>query len=79
MRRLRVPIGDELLFAVVVLVAFLIGALLFGRIVDVLNVCTTSRCPPTETRVELHIVAGMIAIAVACVVLADLRTRNRLG
>jgi hypothetical protein len=75
-RRLRVPDGDELLFAVVVLVAFLIAALLFGRIVDVLNVCTTSRCPPTETRVELNIVTGLIASAVALVVLSILRTRS---
>ena len=79
MRRLRVPIGDELLFAVVVLTVFLIGALLFGRIVDVLSYCTTSRCPPEETRVEFNIVAGLIASAVACVVLAVLRTRNRMG
>lgn len=79
MRRLRVPIGDELLFAVVVLIAFLMGALLSGRIVDVLNYCTTSRCPPTETRVELNIVTGLIASAFAFVMLAVLRTRNRLG
>ena len=77
MRRLRIPIGDEPLLAGVVLLAFVVAGLLFGRVVEILNVCTTSRCPVTSTHIDIDIGAGLIAIVTAFVVLAVLRTRNR--
>jgi hypothetical protein len=70
LRRFGVPIGTpELLFAGVVLTAFLVGAVVLGRVAEVLNTCSTSRCAPTTAYVEPNIGAGLIAAFVTAVLL----------
>ena len=67
---------DWLVFGGVLLVAFVVGGLVFGSLAEILNVCTTNRCAPIERYVVLNIGAGLaVAAAVAVVLLLIGRRR----
>lgn len=58
-----------LLFAVVLLAAFVVGGTVFGTVAEILNVCATSRCAPVERYVVLNVGAGLAVAAVTGVAL----------
>ena len=60
---------DRLVFGGVLLVAFVVGGLVFGSVAEILNVCTTSRCVPVERYVVPNVGAGLAVAAVTTVVL----------
>lgn len=68
---------DRLVFAGVLLVAFVLGGLVFGSVAEILNVCTTSRCAPVERYVVLNVGAGLAVAAVTGVVLVLIGRRRR--
>jgi hypothetical protein len=64
----RTSIRDWLLFAFALVAAFLVGGAVFGRVEEILNVCTT-RCSPVEQYVSLNVGAGLSIATLTAVVL----------
>ena len=70
---------DRLLLGGVLLVAFVIGGLVFGSVAEILNVCTTSRCAPVERYVVVNVGAGLAVAAVTGVGLLLIGRHRRSG
>ena len=71
--------ADWALFAGVVVAVFLVGGLLWGDPIEVLNTCSGGDCPPTRY-IALDPVAGMVFAFVAAVVLVTIGLlRQRRG
>ena len=68
---------DRLVFAGVLLVAFVVGGLVFGSVAEILNVCSGNRCAPVERYVVLNLGAGLAVAAVTGVVLMLIGRRRR--
>ena len=60
---------DWLLFVGVLLVAFIVGGLVFGSVAEILNICSGARCAPIEQYVVLNVGAGLVVAAATAVVL----------
>ena len=59
-----------LLFAAVLIVAFLVGGIVFGAVATILHTCGgTGRCAPTEQYIELNVGAGLAVAAATAIFL----------
>ena len=61
----------------VLLVAFIVGALVFGSVAEILKICSGARCAPIEQYVVLNVGAGLVVAAVTAIVLLLIGRRRR--
>jgi hypothetical protein len=66
------------MFGGVLLVAFVVRGLAFGRVAEILNICSGARCAPIEQYVVLNVGAGLVVAAAPAVVLLLIGRRRRV-
>jgi uncharacterized membrane protein len=68
---------DWMLYAAIVAVAFVAGAVVFGAVAELLNTCGTAACRPIELYVVPNFGAGLATAAVVGIVLLVAGLRHR--